>query len=61
MYGSSLRIVTDRPLLSNKAPKEAEAIPLPNEETTPPVTKINLVFLIPILKIKQFLLDGSTG
>ena len=28
--------------------KEAEAIPLPKEETTPPVTNINLVRLFPI-------------
>src|SRR5580704_7012100 len=30
-----------RPRASRMAPKEAEAIPLPSEETTPPVTKTN--------------------
>ena len=29
-------------LLSSKDPKEADRIPLPREETTPPVTKRNL-------------------
>ena len=48
MYGSSLSIVTDRPLLSKRAPNDAEAIPLPNEDTTPPVTNINLVCFFPI-------------
>ena len=33
-------IVTLRPRASNTAAKEAPAIPLPKEETTPPVTKI---------------------
>lgn len=27
---------------ANSVPIEAEAMPFPNEETTPPVTKINL-------------------
>ena len=43
MYGSNLRIVTERPLLSRTAPREAAATPLPSEETTPPVTNKNLV------------------
>src|SRR5580698_884352 len=30
-----------RPRASRMAPKEAEAMPLPSEETTPPVTKTN--------------------
>src|ERR1700683_633675 len=30
-----------RPRASRMAPKDAEAIPLPSEETTPPVTKTN--------------------
>ena len=29
-------------LLSSKEPSDADRIPLPNEETTPPVTKRNL-------------------
>src|SRR6185437_3453223 len=43
MYGSSLTMVTLRPRASRMAPREAEAMPLPNEETTPPVTKTNWV------------------
>ena len=43
MYGSILRIVTLRPRLSSSAPIEAEARPLPSDDTTPPVTKMNLV------------------
>src|SRR5215213_7567179 len=35
--------VTLRPRDSRIAAKEAEAIPLPREDTTPPVTKTNLV------------------
>ena len=35
-------IVTLIFLLSSKEPSEADRIPLPNEETTPPVTKRNL-------------------
>ncbi len=41
MYGSSLTIATLRPRASRIAPSEAEAMPFPNEETTPPVTKTN--------------------
>src|SRR3954452_12351796 len=43
MYGSSLMRVTLRPRDSRIAAREAEAIPLPREDTTPPVTKTNLV------------------
>jgi hypothetical protein len=55
-------IVTFIPLLSNKAPNEAEVIPLPKEDTTPPVTKINLVseFPISISSRKKSLNDGPT-
>jgi hypothetical protein len=35
--------VTLRPRDSKIAAREAEAIPLPREDTTPPVTKTNLV------------------
>ena len=35
--------VTLRPRDSRSAAREAEAIPLPREDTTPPVTKTNLV------------------
>src|SRR5688500_17614543 len=45
MYGSSFMIVIFRPRFSRSAPIEADARPLPMEETTPPVTKMNLVCL----------------
>ena len=50
------------PLLSSNAPNEAEVIPLPREDTTPPVTKINLVseFPIKLPNRKKFLHDGTT-
>jgi hypothetical protein len=46
MYGSTLISDTVSPLASNKAPIEAAAIPLPRDETTPPVMKMYLVFAI---------------
>src|SRR5690606_6208065 len=39
MYGSSFIIVTRRPRASRMAASEAAAMPLPREDTTPPVTK----------------------
>src|SRR6266850_1963855 len=39
MYGSSLMLVTRMPRDSRIAAREAAAMPFPNEETTPPVTK----------------------
>src|ERR1700712_5085830 len=42
-YGSSLMRVTLRPRDSRIAAREAAAMPLPSEDTTPPVTKTNLV------------------
>ena len=43
MYGSSLRSVTLIPRVSRIEANEAEAIPLPKEETTPPVIKMYFV------------------
>src|SRR5512139_129659 len=43
MYGSSFTRVTLRPRASRMAPSEAAAMPFPSEETTPPVTQMNLV------------------
>lgn len=37
-------IVTDNPLCLSKSPKDADAIPLPSEERTPPEIKIYFVF-----------------
>ena len=36
-------MLTENPLASNNFPKEAETMPFPKEEVTPPVTKIYLV------------------
>src|ERR1700716_1434781 len=38
-YGSSFWSETDRPRLLRMLPIEAAVIPLPSEDTTPPVTK----------------------
>ena len=43
MYGSNFWIVTRSPRSTRSRPSEAAAIPLPREETTPPVTKMYLV------------------
>src|SRR5262249_27125255 len=42
-YGSSLRNVTRSPRASSSAPSDAEESPLPSDDSTPPVTKMNLV------------------
>src|SRR3954469_19936339 len=49
MYGSSLMTGTLRPRDSRIAGREAEAMPLPREDTTPPVTKTNLVMSLGIV------------
>jgi hypothetical protein len=48
--------VTLRPRDSRIAAREAEAIPLPREDTTPPVTKTNLVmsFLVVVKQDYRF-------
>ena len=46
IYGSTFIRETERPLDSRRAPKDAAAMPFPKEETTPPVTKMYLVFAI---------------
>ena len=43
MYGSSFMFATLRPRFSISAPIDAETMPLPSDETTPPVTNTNLV------------------
>src|SRR5438094_683136 len=52
MYGSSFCIRTFSPLPSSSIPIDALVSPLPNELTTPPVTKMNLV--IALDSIRQF-------
>ncbi len=37
MYGSSLIMLIVRPRASSIAPRQAEVMPLPSEDTTPPV------------------------
>jgi len=39
MYGSSLIMLIVNPRASSMAPRQAEVIPFPKEETTPPVIK----------------------
>jgi hypothetical protein len=39
MYGSSLIMLIVNPRASSIAPRQAEVIPFPKEETTPPVIK----------------------
>src|SRR5687767_3495595 len=41
-YGSNFIIVTRSPRSTRRRPRDAAAIPLPSEETTPPVTKMYL-------------------
>jgi hypothetical protein len=41
-------MLTENPLLFNKRPREAAVIPLPREDTTPPVIKINFVKPFPL-------------
>ena len=45
-WGSTFISDTESPLDSNKAPIDAAAIPLPSDDTTPPVIKMYLVFAI---------------
>src|SRR5690606_17405825 len=45
MYGSSLIRRTLSPRASRIAPRQADVIPLPRDDTTPPVMKMNRVIL----------------
>src|SRR3954466_4240606 len=54
MYGSSLMLVTRMLRDSRIAAREAAAIPLPREETTPPVTKTYLAIYPARVGIKDF-------
>src|SRR5947209_811065 len=46
-YGSNFCKVTRKPRLSSKHPIDAAAMPLPKDETTPPVTKMYLAMTPP--------------
>src|SRR5512135_3383648 len=69
MYGSSLRRVTLRPRDSRIAAREAAAIPLPREETTPPVTNTYFVIVSALphlawgeaLPVKRQYTDAAAG
>src|SRR4051794_22136473 len=43
MYGSNFWRATFRPRATSRRPMEAAAMPLPSDETTPPVTKMKRV------------------
>ena len=45
--GQIFESVTLKPRFFNNRPKDAAVIPFPKEETTPPVTKIYLVAMMP--------------
>jgi hypothetical protein len=61
MYGSSLMCVTLRPRASISAPSDAAPRPLPIDETTPPVTKTNLVRLGSVTLRRDGQLDTVDG
>src|SRR6187551_3758152 len=54
MYGSSLMLVTRMPRDSRIAARDAAAMPLPREETTPPVTKTYLVIYFGRVGMEKF-------
>src|SRR5579883_1406509 len=45
IYGSSFCMVTEKPRFLRRRPRDAVVMPLPMEETTPPVTRMYFVFL----------------
>src|SRR6185312_11611602 len=45
MYGSSFMMATDNPRLLKRRPSDATVMPLPTDETTPPVTNRNFGIL----------------
>ena len=65
MYGSNFWIDTDRPRETSSWPIDAAAMPLPSEETTPPVTKMNLVVerlrVVGHLSLERHLIARSGG
>src|SRR5579862_3502550 len=50
MYGSNFCIWTFSPRAFRRRPRDAAVMPFPSDETTPPVTKTNLVSLTPDLR-----------
>src|SRR6187549_2173773 len=55
-YGSNFSRFTLNPRLSSRQPIEADANPLPKDETTPPVTKMNFlsIYISPSLLACRF-------
>ena len=51
MYGSIFRMLTFKDLASSTAASEAVTMPLPSEDTTPPVTKMYCVIRAPISSV----------
>src|SRR3954468_9644 len=49
MYGSNFCMVTLNPRSTSRRPSEAAAMPFPSEDTTPPVTKMYLVAVEPVI------------
>jgi hypothetical protein len=47
-------MVTLKPRCLSKSPRDEAVIPFPNEDTTPPVTKINLTFFREVISIFLF-------
>src|SRR5579864_2644542 len=52
-YGSNFCSVTRSPRLSSRHPMDAAAMPLPRDETTPPVTKMYLAIGISLVSLRQ--------
>src|SRR3989442_808782 len=64
MYGSIFWSVTRKPRASSSEPMEADAKPLPSDDTTPPVTKMYFVAtssLLPGRKPVSHILDFSVS
>src|SRR5579871_3876231 len=53
-YGSNFWQVTVNPRLSSRQPIDAAAMPFPSDETTPPVTNINLAIRFHPLHERSF-------
>ena len=47
-------MVTDNPLCFSNNPNDADAMPLPNEESTPPEIKMYFVFFAAMFDAKVF-------
>src|SRR5690348_5632674 len=61
MYGSSFINVTLRPRASRMDASEADAMPLPREDTTPPVTKIRGVMERPLPESRILHVEPGDG